>query len=140
MSLRISHLTFDAHDANAQAHWWAEALGWSEDPEDPNLPGHEECMIFAPDGRQRLLFIEVGDDKVVKNRLHLDLVPTDVSREAEVERLVGAGRDPVADHRRAGRHGLDHAGRPGGQRALRAHERARPAGPVRAPACAEARA
>lgn len=100
MSLRISHLTFDAHDANAQAHWWAEALGWSEDPEDPNLPGHEECMIFAPDGRQRLLFIEVGDDKVVKNRLHLDLVPTDASREGEVERLVGLGATRLADHRR----------------------------------------
>lgn len=100
MALRISHLTFDAHDANAQAHWWAEALGWSEDPEDPNLPGHEECMIFAPDGRQRLLFIEVPDDKVVKNRLHLDLVPTDVSREAEAERLVGLGATQVADHRR----------------------------------------
>ena len=91
VSLRISHLTFDAHDANAQAHWWAEALGWSEDPEDPNLPGHEECLVFAPDGRQRLLFIEVGDDKVVKNRLHLDLVPTDTSREAEVARLEALG-------------------------------------------------
>lgn len=100
MSLRISHLTFDAHDAHAQAHWWAGALGWSEDPEDPNLPGHEECMIFAPDGRQRLLFIEVGDDKVVKNRLHLDLVPTDVSREAEVGRLAALGATQVADHRR----------------------------------------
>lgn len=54
MSLRISHLSFDAHDANAQAHWWSAALGWSEDPEDPNLPGHEESLIFAPDGRQRL--------------------------------------------------------------------------------------
>ena len=100
MALRISHLSFDAHDAYAQSRWWAEALGWSEDPEDPNLPGHEECMIFAPDGRQRLLFIEVPDDKTVKNRLHLDLVPTDVSREAEVERLEALGATQVADHRR----------------------------------------
>jgi predicted enzyme related to lactoylglutathione lyase len=100
VALRISHLTVDAHDAYAQSRWWAEALGWSEDPEDPNLPGHEECMIFAPDGRQRLLFIEVGDDKVVKNRLHLDLAPTDASREAEVERLLTSGATQVADHRR----------------------------------------
>ena len=100
MALRISHLSFDAHDAYAQSRWWAEALGWSEDPEDPNLPGHEECMIFAPDGRQRLLFIEVPDDKTVKNRLHLDLVPTDVSREAEVERLEALGATQVADQRR----------------------------------------
>ena len=100
MALRISHLSVDAHDAYAQAAWWAEVLGWSEDPEDPNLPGHEECMIFAPDGRQRLLFIEVPDDKAVKNRLHLDLVPTDTSREAEVERLEALGATVVADHRR----------------------------------------
>ncbi|MGI3786531.1 MAG: VOC family protein [Janthinobacterium lividum] len=100
MALRISHLTFDAHDANAQARWWAEALGWSEDPEDPNLPGDEECLIFAPDGRARLLFLEVADDKVVKNRLHLDLVPTDRSREAEVERLLALGATQVGDHRR----------------------------------------
>lgn len=100
MALRISHLTVDAHDAYAQSRWWAEALGWSEDPEDPNLPGHEECMLFAPDGRQRLLFIEVGDDKIVKNRLHLDLVPTDTSREAEVERLTALGATQVADLRR----------------------------------------
>jgi predicted enzyme related to lactoylglutathione lyase len=100
VSLRISHLTFDAHDAYAQSRWWADALGWAEDPEDPNLPGHEECMIYAPDGRQRLLFIEVPDPKVTKNRLHLDLVPTDGSREAEVERLAGSGATQVADHRR----------------------------------------
>jgi predicted enzyme related to lactoylglutathione lyase len=102
MALRISHLSVDAHDAYAQSRWWAEVLGWSEDPEDPNLPGHEECMLFAPDGRQRLLFIEVPDDKVVKNRLHLDLVPTDTSREAEVARLTTLGATEVADHRRPG--------------------------------------
>ena len=100
MTLRISHLSVDAHDAYAQSRWWAEALGWSEDPEDPNLLGHEECMIFAPDGRQRLLFIEVPEAKTIKNRLHLDLVPTDVSREAEVERLAALGATQVADRRR----------------------------------------
>lgn len=100
MALRISHLSVDSHDAHAQSHWWLEVLGWSEDPEDPNLPGHDECMIFSPDGRQRLLFIEVPDAKVVKNRLHLDLVPTDRSREEEVERLIGLGATQLADHRR----------------------------------------
>src|SRR3954451_17543895 len=101
MALRISHLSVDAHDAHAQSHWWAEALGWSEDPDDPNLPGHEECMIFAPDGQQRLLFIEGPEGKTVKNRLHLDLVPTGTSREAEVERLEALGAPGVADHRRS---------------------------------------
>ena len=100
MALRISHLSVDARDAYAQSCWWAEVLAWSEDPEDPNLPGHDECMIFAPDGRQRLLLIEVPEAKSLKNRLHLDLVPTDRSREEEVERLLGLGATQVADHRR----------------------------------------
>jgi predicted enzyme related to lactoylglutathione lyase len=100
MSLRISHLSVDSRDANAQSRWWSEVLGWSEDPEDPNLPGHVECMIFSPDGRSRLLFIEVPEPKSVKNRLHLDLVPTDCSREEEVERLLALGATGLADHRR----------------------------------------
>jgi hypothetical protein len=57
-------------------------------------------MNFAPGGRQRLLLIEVPDDKTVKNRLHLDLVPTDASREDEVARLLALGATQVADHRR----------------------------------------
>ena len=76
-------------------------LGWREDPEDPNEPGDEECMIFSPDGRSRVLFIEVPEAKQVKNRLHLDLRPTDgATREQEVERLLGRGATQVADHRR----------------------------------------
>ena len=31
--------------------FWAKVLGYAEDPDDPNEPGHEECMIFSPDGR-----------------------------------------------------------------------------------------
>ena len=100
MALRLSHLSVDARDAYAQSRWWAEVLGWSEDPEDPNLPGHEECMTYFPDGRRRLLFIEVPEARTVKNRLHLDLAPTDASRESEVERLQALGATWLADHRR----------------------------------------
>jgi len=71
-----------------------------EDPQDPNEPGHQECMIFSADGRTRLLFIEVPEGKQVKNRLHFDLRPTDRTREAEVSRLLGQGATEVADHRR----------------------------------------
>ena len=100
MSLRIGHLSVDSRDAYEQSRWWCEVLGWSEDPDDPNLPGHQECMIHSPDGTQRLLFIEVPEAKAVKNRLHLDLVPVDRSREEEVERLVGLGAAAYEDHRR----------------------------------------
>jgi catechol 2,3-dioxygenase-like lactoylglutathione lyase family enzyme len=97
---RISHTTIDAHDAHAQSVWWGRVLGMTEDPEDPNEPGHEECMIFSPDGRTRVLFIEVPEAKTIKNRIHFDLRPTDGTREEEVERLVGLGATVVADRRR----------------------------------------
>ncbi len=99
MTSQISHTTVDSHDAYAQSVWWAQVLGFAEDPQDPNLPGHEECMIFSSDGRTRVLFIEVPDDKVVKNRLHFDLSPVDGTRDEEVERLRAVGAEEVADRR-----------------------------------------
>ena len=101
MTSRISHTTFDATDAYAQSVWWGRVLGMAEDPQDPNEPEHKECIIFSPDGRTRLLFIEVADAKTeLKNRVHFDLRPTDVTREQELERLTGLGATLVADRRR----------------------------------------
>jgi len=96
----ISHLTVDSRDAYAQSLFWSQVLGWAEDPEDPNEAGHEECMIFSPDGGQRLLFIEVPEAKSLKNRLHLDLKPAEGTRDAELERLLGLGATVFADLRR----------------------------------------
>ena len=100
MVSRISHTSFDALNSYAQSRFWAEVLGWTENPDDPNLPEHEECMIFAPDGSERLLFIEVPDGKQLKNRLHLDIQPTDRTREEEVERVLALGATLYEDHRR----------------------------------------
>ena len=100
MTSRISHTSIDARDACAQSRWWSAVLGMHEDPRDPNLPGHQECMIFSADGRTRLLFIEVPEAKTGKNRLHLDLRPVHGTREQEVDRLLGLGARLVADHRR----------------------------------------
>lgn len=96
MSLRLSHTSIDARNAYQQSLWWSAALGYAEDPDDPNLPGHEECLIISPDGATRLLFIEVPEEKTIKNRLHLDLRPTDTTRAAEVERLIAAGAEHAA--------------------------------------------
>jgi len=46
-----------------------------------------------------LLFIRVPEAKVVKNRVHLDWVPTDRTRDAEVERVLGLGATIHEDHR-----------------------------------------
>ena len=100
MASRISHTSFDSLDAYRQSVFWGEVLGFAEDPDDPNEPGHQECMIYAPHGTARLLFIEVPDAKLVKNRIHLDLRPSDRSREDEVARIVALGGTQVADRRR----------------------------------------
>lgn len=101
MASRISHTSFDAADAYSQSLFWSEALGYAEDPDDPNLPEHEECLIMAPDRSQILLFIRVPDRKQVKNRVHLDIRPVDRTREEEVDRLIGLGAAMYEDHRRA---------------------------------------
>ena len=38
-----------------------------------------------------MFLASVAEDKVVKNRMHLDLSPVDRSRDEEVERLVALG-------------------------------------------------
>ena len=55
--------------------------------------------MLSRDGSHRLLFIEVPDEKVVKNRIHLDLEPVEGSRDDELARLLEHGAVEVADHR-----------------------------------------
>ena len=99
MTSRISHTTIDSRDAYAQSVWWSQVLGMQEDPRDPNEPGDDECMIFSRDGWTRLLFIEVPEPKELKNRIHLDLRPTDVTQSEEIRRVLEIGATEVTDLR-----------------------------------------
>jgi predicted enzyme related to lactoylglutathione lyase len=100
MTSRISHTSFDAINAYAQSVFWSQVLDFVEDPDDPNEPGHAECLITSGDRSQLLLFITVPDGKKVKNRVHLDLRPVDRTREQEAERIRALGASHLADHRR----------------------------------------
>lgn len=100
MVSRISHTTFDCRDAYALSTFWKSVLGYTDVPGDPNEAGDEECMIIPPNGEQKLLFVEVPESKRVKNRVHLDLQPTDRDRDDEIERVVGLGATPLHDHRK----------------------------------------
>ncbi|MCZ2820093.1 VOC family protein [Modestobacter sp. VKM Ac-2977] len=100
MAALLSHVSVDSHDAHAQSLFWGAVLGWADDPADPNETGDEECMVFSPDGRQRLLFIEVPEGKSVKNRLHLDLRPATGTRDEELPRLLELGAVLLEDRRR----------------------------------------
>jgi predicted enzyme related to lactoylglutathione lyase len=101
MTSRIDHTTIDCHDAYALSTFWAQVLGFTDVPGDPNEPGHEECMIIDPSGEQKVLFIEVPEDKRVKNRVHFDLVPTDRTRDEEIERVRALGAMALDDRRQA---------------------------------------
>ena len=97
----ISHTTFDSLDAHAMSVFWSQVLGFTQDPDDPNEPIDEECMILSADGAQRLLFIAVPNAKQIKNRLHLDLKPAVGTRDEELSRLLGLGARTVYDRRRS---------------------------------------
>jgi Glyoxalase-like domain len=66
----------------------------------PNRPEDEEAALVGPDGQANLLFIRVPEPKTVKNRVHLDLMPTGRTRDEEVQRLLGLGATLLADRRR----------------------------------------
>jgi hypothetical protein len=97
----IRSITVDCADPYRQALFWSEVTGWQEDPEDPNHPDDPEGRIVSPHGIS-LLFIPVPEGKVVKNRMHLDLMPTARRRDDEVARLLEIGARMVEDHREPG--------------------------------------
>jgi hypothetical protein len=72
-------------------------LGWPVD-EDGGADA-VEVGLSAPEGHPMLLFIRVPEGKSVKNRLHLDIVPQDVTRDEEVARIESLGGRIVDDRR-----------------------------------------
>jgi hypothetical protein len=94
------NITFDCADPYALAGFWSQVTGYAEDPDNGNEPGDPEGLLLGPDGQPNLLFVAVPEPKTVKNRVHLDLEPTDRTRDQEVERLLGIGATRVADLRR----------------------------------------
>jgi len=95
MASRIHTFTFDALDPYAQAQWWSRVL---EVPmSDLDSPGDPEALLVTEHGD--VLFVQVPDAKAIKNRAHLDLMPSDRTRDEEIERLLALGAVMVADLR-----------------------------------------
>jgi hypothetical protein len=129
MSLDVQ-VTFDAHDPRALSSFWRDALGYVHPgPPGADLPEGADPLaawddflarlgvpeeqrntrsaIEDPEGRgPRLFFQRVPEDKVVKNRLHLDVRVAPgllgeermAALEAECERLVALGAKRVRRH------------------------------------------
>jgi hypothetical protein len=106
-------ITFDAHDAYALATWWAALLGYEmEDVSEVVARLLDEGVITEvqvaridgklyfdgvatasdPEGIAPRLYVqEVPEDKVAKNRLHLDVPIGDEPLDDAVARVVGLG-------------------------------------------------
>jgi len=105
MTSAIHNINIDCADPYRLALFWGEVTGWTEDPDNGNAPDDPEALLVSPDRQLHLLFIAGPDVKAGKNRLHLDLRPTDRTRDDEVTRLLALGASLVDDRRRT-RHQL----------------------------------
>ena len=96
MTSRFTDLAIDCADPNSLARFWCSVLDYEVQDE-----GDETVTIgspLAPDGKDypgpvppTLTFAHVPEGKTVKNRLHLDVNPTDREQAEEVRRLLDLG-------------------------------------------------
>ena len=90
-------ITFDCADAYTLGQFWSQVF---ERPlHDDDHPGDPMALIEMENG-PGVLFIGVPEAKSIKNRLHLDIMPTDRTRDEEVERVLGIGARMFEDHRK----------------------------------------
>ncbi len=99
MASRIFSLCIDCTDAERVAQFWADVLGWEviNTGFQKTEHGRDGATIGAPGGGPlEIDFRWVPDGaKTTKNRLHLDINPTDRDQGAELERLLELGARPV---------------------------------------------
>ena len=90
VELKIGWLTIDSHDPRKLGAFWKEALDLDVVYQDDD--GDEFALSGTGRAHTRwsILFYRAPDEKKVKNRLHLDLLP-DKDQEAEVARLEALG-------------------------------------------------
>lgn len=94
MAIRVQNVSIDCLDPSRLAAFWAEALGWRVTAEEA-----DEVVLEPPAGSREdgivpdIVFLLVPEGRVAKNRLHLDLRPSDQA--AEVQRLEGIGATRV---------------------------------------------
>lgn len=86
MPVSLFAVVVDSRDPQQLAQFWADALQWQ------SLRRNEgEFQVSDPaDAKVSLYFMSVPEPKVVKNRIHLDVV-ADGPMEPEVERLIELG-------------------------------------------------
>ena len=91
MPVRLHHIVIDAHDLPKLARFWTQALGWQV------LSEREREIVIGTDENAPvgICFMPVTDQKIVKNRVHLDITTEAQDRDQEIERLLGLGAQRV---------------------------------------------
>ncbi|HEY4408740.1 MAG TPA: VOC family protein [Acidimicrobiia bacterium] len=84
MAIALIAISIDGADIGHLAQFWADVLGR---PVDPGATD-SHAAITTPEGL-RVLFHQVPEGKVVKNRVHPDLASADY--QAETDRLIKLG-------------------------------------------------
>ncbi len=94
--LRWQCVCFDSTDPRRIAGFWEQALGWRR-----TYDSDDEVVLEPPAGSKEdgvspdILFLRVPEDKLTKNRLHLDLRPRDQAVEVARLEALGATRADV---------------------------------------------
>ncbi|WP_406105522.1 VOC family protein [Streptomyces sp. NBC_01003] len=96
MTSKFTELAIDCADPDALARFWCSVLGYEvHDREDglvtigsPEVPEGKDRLGPVPPA---LTFARVPEGKAVKNRLHIDVNPTDREQDEEVRRLLDLG-------------------------------------------------
>lgn len=97
MTSTVLNVTFDCADPGVIARFWVAVTGWTLH-EEGTWDGREEYSVGPPaEGGMRLYFVAVPDRKIVKNRIHLDVIPRGRSQQEEIARLVRLGASVVDD-------------------------------------------
>jgi hypothetical protein len=106
MTSKLTELAIDCADPRGLARFWCSVLGYEVQDQDDGLVTIGSPAV--PEGRNRpgpvpptLTFARVPEGKIVKNRVHLDVSPTDREQAEEVRRLLDLG----ARHARVGQTG-----------------------------------
>jgi len=104
MTSKFTELAIDCADPGGQAQFWCSVLDYEVQDEDGGVVTIGSATV--PEGKNRrgpvppvLTFAHVPEGKIVKNRVHLDVNPTDRSQDEEIARLIGLGATVVNDNR-----------------------------------------
>jgi len=89
VAARLTEISIDARDPRALARFWGEVLGWPVTDDERGLSWISETGDYT--ARPLIVFAPVPEPKTVKNRLHLDVIPSGVDQYQELERLLALG-------------------------------------------------